>query len=151
MTGAHVYKLTILTALARKTTHNWNYSGSVYCWSNRLHKCTLLPLQDTIMCTQTTQKVSFDENHTMSDLTVCRHYEISFTRLSPQITHHRRQHRRLNQCCHLHSAHSKYVYNILRCPVGIGLGLHCLYCLPAACYDLRVSSPLTDYGDDQTS
>ena len=77
-----MYRLTILTALPRKTTRNWNYSGSVYCWSNRLHKCTLLPLQDTIMCTQTTQKVSFNENHTMSDLTVCRHYEFSFTRLS---------------------------------------------------------------------
>jgi hypothetical protein len=35
------------------------------------------------MHTQTTQKVSFNENHAMSDLTVCRHYEFSFTRLSP--------------------------------------------------------------------
>jgi len=34
------------------------------------------------MCTQTTQKLSFNENHTMSDLTVCRHYGFSFTRLS---------------------------------------------------------------------
>jgi len=82
VTGEHLYILTILTALTRKTTHNWNYSGSVYCWSNRLHKCTLLPLQDTIICTQATQKISFNENHTTSDLTVCRHYEISFTRLS---------------------------------------------------------------------
>jgi len=106
MTGEHVYELTLLTALARKTTHNWNYSGSVYCWSNRLHKYTLLPLQYTITYTQTTQKVSFNENHTMSDLTVCRHYEFSFTRLS-------QQHRRLNQCCHLHSALSKYMHNMM--------------------------------------
>jgi len=34
------------------------------------------------MCTHTTQKVSFNENHTTSDLTVCRHYVFSFTRLS---------------------------------------------------------------------
>jgi len=82
VTGKHVHRLTILTTLARKTTHNWNYSGEVYCWINRLYKCTPLSLQDTIMYTHTPQKVSFNENHTMSDLTVCRHYEFSFTRLS---------------------------------------------------------------------
>jgi hypothetical protein len=49
MTGEHVHRLTILTALAGKTTHNWNYSGAVYCWINRLYKCTPLSLQDTIM------------------------------------------------------------------------------------------------------
>jgi hypothetical protein len=142
VTGEHVHKLTILKELERKTTHSWNYSRSVYCWSNLLYRSTLLPLQDTITCTHTTQKVSFYENHTMSDLTVCRHYEFSFTRLSH--THDGSTGGLISAATF--TAHIRSMcttYGLLRCLVGRGLRSHCRYALPIVGTDL--SSPLTDY------
>jgi hypothetical protein len=131
--GANVCKLTILKLPARKMLFNRNYSGSVFCWSNLLYNCTLLPQKDKITYTQTTQIISLNKNHTTSDLTVCRHYEFSFTRLSPTLDS--------STGCVLCAA-TFTVYNILRFQSESALVPHYRYSIQ---HCVQVSA-----GDDQT-